>query len=89
MGMPLEGPTQAAQLAQLLAHPTYGEGRQQFLLGDVSRTRLLAAIHELAGTASVSGIGRSLDQTCRGQRNDLIVPRIAGLLGKAEAEGAR
>jgi Helicase HerA, central domain len=89
MGMPLEGPTRSAQLAQLLAHPTYGEGRQQFLLGDVSRTRLLAAIQELAGTASDTGLGRCLDQTCRGQRNDLIVPRIGGLLRKAAAEGAR
>jgi len=92
MGLPLDGVTQSNQLTQLLAHPTYGDGQQQFVLGDAARSGLLAAVHELSGTTGDEGIGRALDRSCRGQRYDLVVPRMGVLMRKADAErpgGAR
>jgi Helicase HerA, central domain len=89
MGMPLPGPTVADQFAQLKAHPSYAEGRQQLVVGDVGRSGLLAAVHELSGTADGDGIRRALDLSCRGHNYALIEPRIGGLLRKAEQDSIR
>ena len=80
MGMPLRGPTLAHQFAELKAHPSYGEGRQQFVVGDPARTGLLAAVDELSGTTTEEGIWRALDRACRGHRANLIEKRMGGLL---------
>lgn len=85
LGMVLDAPTRAGQYAQLRAHPTYGEDRQRFLLGDARLSGLLDAVLELSGTVTDAGITRALDHGCRGQRTDLIVPRIAGPLRAAGA----
>ena len=85
MGMPLNGPTLAHQFAELKAHPSYGEGRQQFLVGDPVRTGLLKAVDELSGTTAEQGIWHALQRTCRGHRPDLIEKRIGGLIREAEA----
>jgi DNA helicase HerA-like ATPase len=84
MGMPLDGPTLAGQLAQLRSHPSYAEGRQQFVVGDAARTGLLTAVHDLAGSSSPEGVIHALDRACRGHRADLLEPRIGDLLRKAE-----
>jgi DNA helicase HerA-like ATPase len=85
MGMPLDGSTLAEQLAQLRAHPSHGEDRQQFVVGDPTRTGLLAALHDLSGTTTCEGIRRALNRACRGHRPDLVEPRISGSLRTAEA----
>lgn len=79
-GIHLDGPTLAGQLRQLKAHPSYADGQERFLVGDPIRSRLLSAVHELAGTVSAEGIVRALDLSCRGHRPELIEPRIGALL---------
>jgi uncharacterized protein DUF87 len=87
LGMPLDGATIAEQFAHLKAHPSYAEGRERLVVGDVVRSRLLAAVHEVSGTTSADGIRRALDASCRGHRFDIVEPRIGALLRRAD-EGA-
>jgi hypothetical protein len=89
LGMPLPGPTIADQFAQLRAHPSYAEGRQQLVVGDVDRSGLLAAVHELSGTTEGDGIRRALDLSCIGHNGSIIEPRIGGLLRKADEGSVR
>jgi DNA helicase HerA-like ATPase len=79
-GMPLDAPSIAEQFEQLRAHPSYADGRERLLLGDVDRSHLRTAIRELAGTLSPDGITRALYLSCVGHRPDLIEPRIGPLL---------
>ena len=86
MGMRLEGATQAEQFAELRAHPSYGTGQQNVVVGDAKTSGLAAALTELAGSSAADGVARALALSCRKYRADLVVPRIAGPLQKHIAE---
>jgi len=90
MGMRLEGASQAEQFAELRAHPSYGHGQQNVVVGDARTSRLTAALIELAGSSAADGVARALALSCRQYRADLVVPRIADSLQQtADSRGAQ